>query len=386
MPKLMILLEVAPEQIGGGYLVPRVKQLASQFYDLGWDVHIGSPGIVASFNGIPCKMVRSRSLYHDIQGMDCIIVFLSTHPHWIATVQWSGIPCVVDASNFPWLENKSAKRWRKGIKRKLGELILGGLMWDSVRIGKNFIVSHELQKELIHSIQHKAKCQLVPFHESELTIAARSSFHISSKYFICGGGLWPWFDYETLFQAIKNYKKLGGTCQIIMPANATPQFKDDQQAILRQIDEDETLKAMIVLISDWMPVDQWNYIVSNAIATINSQPDTLETKYSYRTRIKNSLRLKTPVLTTEGDYLSSLIKKLGMGEVHAFGDSEKLAYNMLQWERKEILRNTCVENIKEWLLQGEQKNSLDTNFVKQRFKLPIAIAIRLLLRWIFQFK
>lgn len=339
---LVILLEVSPDQIRGGYLRGRLLQIAKVFREVGWKLSIGAPTSLESFEGIPCKPVRSRNLARQLEGASLALIFLSTHPHWVHSAHTAGVPVLLDASNLPWLERHEWLKRFPTLRIKMLDRVNHALMDESIRCADGVLVSHARQSEYVVSRNRRALPLEFPFLQEAPPERATTLLPLQKPYFVWGGGLWPWFDYDTLFAAIRLYRKLGGLGKLVIPVGKS-EFSDFQENLLQGIEKDETLKESCILLKDWLPREAWEGVLEGAMAGICCQPNTQETRYAFRTRVLDYLRLGLPVLSTEGDSLGGLAAAANAGVLHSFGGDEELAKQMFALEKDGELRSRLSE-------------------------------------------
>lgn len=334
---LVILLEVSPDQIRGGYLRARMLQFAKFFQDANWKVTIGAPTALTEYDGFPCKQIRSRNLTEQLKGTSLALLFLSTHPHWMHLAHRAGVRVLLDASNLPWLERHEWLKRFPGLRNRLLDKVNHALMDESIRCADGVIISHSRQGDYIRARNANLRTIEWPFLQTAPIKASNCTTSLHKPYFVWGGGLWPWFDYKTLFEAIRIFRKKGGLGKVVIPVGAT-EFSSFQEDLLLQIDRDQSLRDSCVLLKNWLPREEWEDVLNGATAGMCCQPDTQETYFSFRTRVLDYFRIGLPVLSTVGDALGSLAATANAGLLHPFGGAEELAEQMLTLEQNVELR------------------------------------------------
>jgi glycosyltransferase involved in cell wall biosynthesis len=90
----------------------------------------------------------------------------------------------------------------------------------------------------------------------------------------------------------------------------------------------------VFFLDDWVPYDQRAAYFMDANAAIYADKESLETRFSHRTRVLDHFWTELPTICSDGDYLSSIVKSEGFGIViekrtpEAFRDAiQELATN-----------------------------------------------------------
>ena len=89
--------------------------------------------------------------------------------------------------------------------------------------------------------------------------------------------------------------------------------------------------------------DRQNYLLESDTGII-THPNHVETRFSFRTRILDYIWTGLPMITTEGDYLSDMIKFEGMGIITKDGDESDIARAILKLAQDKDFYRNCREN------------------------------------------
>lgn len=144
-----------------------------------------------------------------------------------------------------------------------------------------------------------------------------------------GGGVWDWFDPLTLIRAVA---ALGRTRQDVKlfflgvrsPNPDTPAMPMTARAIA--LAEELGVKDRLVFFNQaWVPYEQRQAYLLEADAGVTAHFDSVETRFSFRTRVLDYLWAGLPVLTTTGDGLAEVVAREGLGQALPYEDPDAWA-------------------------------------------------------------
>ncbi len=96
---------------------------------------------------------------------------------------------------------------------------------------------------------------------------------------------------------------------------------------------------------DWINYsDRQNYLME-ADAGIITHPNHIETRFSFRTRILDYLWTGLPIISSEGDYLSMMVERKGLGIVTGDGNVQDLVDVVIKLADDKGFYQQCVKNI-----------------------------------------
>lgn len=129
------------------------------------------------------------------------------------------------------------------------------------------------------------------------------------------GGLYPWFNFSPLIDAVKELSKKPGFKFYLVggknPYNNHPDFVKQYDHVMKEFTR-LGLKDKTVFFVDWINFDERISWFKNADAVISINQEGDENEYSWRTRVMDYLWGEIPMLTNGGDPLSDeLIAKGG---------------------------------------------------------------------------
>jgi len=156
--------------------------------------------------------------------------------------------------------------------------------------------------------------------------------HTGDKVVLWWGGLWDWLDPKTLIEAMNIVSQFdsGIKCVIVGTKHPDPNFiaheiVNEVQALSKSY----KLTGSSVFFVEWVAFeDRMNYLLDSDIG-ISLHFNTLETRFSFRTRIMDYLWSKLPMIVNDGDILAEIVEKHHLGQVVDQGDYKELANKII---------------------------------------------------------
>jgi len=167
---------------------------------------------------------------------------------------------------------------------------------------------------------------------------------------IWGGGIYNWFDPLTLIKAMAKIADLRDDIKLFFMGikHPNPEVKE-LQMINETINLAKKLKVYnknVIFNFGWVDYnDRQNYFLE-ADAGIITHPNHIETRFSFRTRILDYLWTGLPIISTEGDYLSTLIDRDGLGIVTRDCNVQDLVDAIIKLSQDKKFYDQCVKNIR----------------------------------------
>jgi len=153
---------------------------------------------------------------------------------------------------------------------------------------------------------------------------------------IWAGGIWNWFDPFTLIAAIKKASAVDPTIKLFFlgtkhphPAMPKAQFRVANEAF------DLAKKLGILGRScffnrDWVPYHERQNFLLEADVGVSTHFDHIENHFAIRTRTLDYIWAGLPIIITEGDYISRLVRQRGLGITVPPQDADALAEGILK--------------------------------------------------------
>jgi glycosyltransferase involved in cell wall biosynthesis len=148
----------------------------------------------------------------------------------------------------------------------------------------------------------------------------------TDKVLLWGGGIWNWFDPLTPIRAVHALSQRRDDVKLFFLGVKHPNPGVQQMAMTaRAVDLAKELGVydrFVFFNFGWVPYAERADYLLEADLGISSHPDTVETRFSFRTRLLDYFWAGLPTVTTEGDVLSELIRERNLGRDVGFGDVE----------------------------------------------------------------
>jgi glycosyltransferase involved in cell wall biosynthesis len=154
------------------------------------------------------------------------------------------------------------------------------------------------------------------------------------KVILWGGGLWPWLDPLTAVYALAKAWNTRQDLRLIFPGTRHPNpdmaqmptYVEDVRHLATQLG----LLDQAVFVGDWIPYRDWqNVLMESDVALSLHYEDTLETRWAFRTRVLDYIWAGVPIIATQGDATSELIKKYDLGTLVPEKDADRVAEAVL---------------------------------------------------------
>jgi hypothetical protein len=171
----------------------------------------------------------------------------------------------------------------------------------------------------------------------------------SDKVLLWGGGIWNWLDPITPIRALQHLQHRPDIKLFFMglarPNAGTVNLQAAEDAV--KLSQDLGLYGNTVLFNhDWVPYDdRGNYLLESDVG-LSAHGDHLETRFAFRTRLLDCIWAGLPIICTEGDELSDLVRQEGLGIALVCGDPESMAAAILRLVDDEAFRRSCYQNLR----------------------------------------
>lgn len=141
-----------------------------------------------------------------------------------------------------------------------------------------------------------------------------------------GGGVWNWFDPLTVIRAVAELSLSRADIKLYFMGVKHPNPEIPEMAMTtRAIDlarELGVLDRFVFFNHGWVSYEERQAYLVEVDAGVSSHMDSIETRFSFRTRVLDYLWAGLPILTTEGDGMAELVAAERLGEVIRYGDVE----------------------------------------------------------------
>jgi glycosyltransferase involved in cell wall biosynthesis len=168
-----------------------------------------------------------------------------------------------------------------------------------------------------------------PVHRKQVLKGVVPGISITDKVVLWSGGIYEWFDVETLIQAFNLLKHSSPEIKLYFQGGKHPNPDVPEMPVVaraKQLATDFGLLNNTVFFNDsWVSFeDRENYLMEADLG-VTSHFDSLETTFAFRTRMLDYIWAGLPVVTTQGDFFAKEVKRLELGVVTKFSDPEDLS-------------------------------------------------------------
>ena len=151
------------------------------------------------------------------------------------------------------------------------------------------------------------------------------------RVLLWAGGIWGWLDPATSIRATGLLAGGSGPAtHLVFLGTGRPGLEQTGQSaypdMARELARREGLLGTRVHFNDgWVPYAERGRWLAEADLGVSAHLDSLEARFSFRTRILDYLWARLPVVTTGGDALGDLVEQEGVGRAVPPGDAEAFA-------------------------------------------------------------
>lgn len=234
-----------------------------------------------------------------------------------------------------------------------------GVLTRLIRAGDVFLCSGERQRDFwtgwmaavgrVNPVVHAADpgfdrvFKLVPFGLSDdppVRFPARyrgAVEGIADDDFIVmwSSGIWNWFDPLTLIHAVAGLRERLPKLRLVFPAPTSPSSGIGPMGMAdraRALADELGVAGRSVFFGSWTVYEERGSVLMEADVATSLHTRDIETRYSFRTRMLDWFWTGLPILTTEGDILSEVVRDEDLGEVVPYGDVDAVAAAIIRLE------------------------------------------------------
>lgn len=168
-----------------------------------------------------------------------------------------------------------------------------------------------------------------PVHRKQVLKGVVPGISMNDKVVLWSGGIYEWFDVETLIQAFNQLKQTSPEIKLYFQGGKHPNTDISEMPVVarakRLASELGLLDKTIFFNDSWVSLeDRENYLMEADLG-VTSHFDSLETTFAFRTRMLDYIWAGLPVVTTQGDFFAKEVQRLELGVVTKFSDPEDLS-------------------------------------------------------------
>jgi len=170
-----------------------------------------------------------------------------------------------------------------------------------------------------------------PVHTRAVLKGEHPGIDPNAALILWGGGLWNWFDPETLVRAMPLVAQRREDVRLYLPISQYPfhHYRPGQEKIarVRALSDGLGLSGSCVIFGGWIPyADRASYLLEADIG-ISLHDGGIESRYAHRTRLLDYVWAGLPIVATAGDSLGDQLGAEGLaitvnpGDVRATADA-----------------------------------------------------------------
>ncbi|MBI5428819.1 MAG: glycosyltransferase family 4 protein [Nitrospinae bacterium] len=170
------------------------------------------------------------------------------------------------------------------------------------------------------------------------------------KVVLWGGGMYDWLDPKTAVRAMEAVSRERPDIKLFFMGclHPLPNVRMDVVKETKNLSDSLGLTGKTVLFNDhWISYDDRADYLLEADIGLSLHQKSIETDYSFRTRIMDYLWAGIPILSTRGGALSDLVEEKRLGLTAEYNDPQDLSRKILQMAAGEELMNEFRENIRD---------------------------------------
>lgn len=186
-----------------------------------------------------------------------------------------------------------------------------------------------------------------PVHQRQVLKGVVPGIGADDKVVIWGGGLYSWFDPQTLIRAIAQLAGRRTNVRLFFqgtkhPGIAEMPIVEQSRELARELG---VLDSHVFFNETWVPYeDRQNYLLEADVGT-STHGFHLETTLAFRTRVLDYLWTALPMVLTKGDSFAELVKREELGVAVPPDDVDALATALEQMLYDEKRAAAARENI-----------------------------------------
>jgi glycosyltransferase involved in cell wall biosynthesis len=172
-----------------------------------------------------------------------------------------------------------------------------------------------------------------PCHRRAILKGIWPGIQAGDRVVLWGGGLWDWLDPLTLVRAMPQVAARHPTARLVFPGTRHPNAAGVHDMAMRQwtmdLAQDLGLAGRSVFFGEWVDYGDWESCLLEADIGVSLHFDTVETRFAFRTRVLDYIWAGLPMVVSQGDVLSHLVRDYDLGYVVNCQDEEQVASALL---------------------------------------------------------
>ena len=154
---------------------------------------------------------------------------------------------------------------------------------------------------------------------------------VKDRVVLWGGGVWDWFDATTAVKAMSRIAEKRTDVKLFFMGTKRPNaLVAKSSAVDEVVDLSRQLGlSRQVFFNDWVPYDDRPSYLLEADLGLSLHPESAESRFAFRTRFLDYFWAGLPVVATEGDTMSEVVRRSEVGKLVPPGDDEAVASAIL---------------------------------------------------------
>jgi glycosyltransferase involved in cell wall biosynthesis len=208
-----------------------------------------------------------------------------------------------------------------------------------------------------------------PFHSKNALKGAVKGIGANDKVVTWFGGLWDWLDPISPISAMESLCKKRNDIKLVFIGIKHPDPRSKPHDIYAKVMEKAGSSGLLnknIFFIDWVPYEtRANYLLESDIGIITHR-ETLETKFSWRTRVLDYIWAGLPIVMTKGDPMSAIVENKSLGMTVDYNDPSSIEKAILKIIDDEGFRQKTKDNLARMSKEYEWKNVVKpiANFCK----------------------
>ncbi len=350
------LIFVSPDRVGPEMAGPGVRyvELARQLAKT-HDVLVAAPtgsGPVA--NGPEVAVYdpeRPQTLRSLLAGRE-VVVAPPLPPRLMRGVATSSRAWIVDLYNPEPFEGLEHQRTRPRFERKVRDVVRIDRVAFAVRAGSAFVCASERQRDMwlgflaasrrldsdlyARDAELRTLVDVVPFGLPETEPIAGAEpvlrgpvFPVDTRIMVWNGGLWDWLDPLTVLRALALLRADDPAWGLVFMGTIRPSHREQMAMTERAVQLADELglreAGAVHFRPGWTPYADRASLLLECDMGVSAHRASLETRFSYRSRMLDFLWTRLPIVSSDGDEWAERIAAERLGEVAPPGDPEAFA-------------------------------------------------------------
>ena len=190
-----------------------------------------------------------------------------------------------------------------------------------------------------------------PIHTRQVLKGEVNGIKKDDFVILWGGGIYNWFDPLTLIKSMARIAEIRDDVKLFFMGveHPNPEVKK-LQLVSKTFNLAKKLGVYdknVFFNFGWVEYNErQNYLLESDVGII-THPAHIETRFSYRTRILDYLWASLPIISTEGDYLSEMVEKEGLGITVRDGNVDDIVNAITKLADDKNFYNECLNNLRD---------------------------------------